>query len=586
MHRADVLLKFIQSLKIRSRDLRLIPLALNDPQKALFKRIEDAINRRKKVWAIVLKARREGVSTLIEALMLSRVLLNDYVHALVMASKDGNTAEIWRMASTMVENSPWAKYAKKVDKELHFGRSKLIVATAGTPDATRGFDLSCLHLSEVAFWQNHETMLAALQCLPDSLDSYCFIESTANGKVGDGELFYNTWCAAEAGENEFIPIFLPWYEMPEYAREGWFYPSDLQRGHPMRAKAIAARAQGIQPFVLTDLSDEEQALRDEYKLSAAQLSWRRWAIANKCQGNIDQFNQEYPASANQAFIQSGLPMFRSHQLAPFQATCFKGLRYRVDRGALVKDPQGYIEVWREPEPGHTYVIGADTSMGFDDQTGRAQRSRSAACILDMETLEQVAEYDAASPPHVQAKHLAAMGRRYNNALLAPEVTSSGGGGGRELIVYLKEAGYWNLHVWRQADRIRREAGNLYGWETNARTRPMMIARIREVIEERSCVLHSTKLIAQLADFGESDEQRTEALTGRDDLLFAFGIALCSRRENYFPMPITKIEEANPFNPAKYGFAVQSYDVADAVTRHWANIRKKTPLLEDKSYMEL
>src|SRR6185436_19203393 len=99
------------------------------------------------------------------------------------------------------------------------------------------------------------------------------------------------------------------------------------------------------------------------------------------------FAQEYPATPDEAFIQSGLPFFSRAQL-----------------------------LW----------LDQDMEQG---SVGRLE-------VLDMESLEQVAEYDASSAPHVFARHLAMLGRFYKEALLCPEVQSSGGGGGRELLVYL------------------------------------------------------------------------------------------------------------------------------------------------------
>ena len=104
--------------------------------------------------------------------------------------------------------------------------------------------------------------------------------------------------------------------------------------------------------------------------------------------------------------------------------------------------------------------------------------------------------------------------------------------------------------------------------------PMMIARIREVITERTCTLHSAELLKQLANFGENEAGRTEALSGHDDLLFAFGIALCSRRENYFGdnkvVPIT----TNKFDPTSFGFPMYKHAANEAVARHWDLLQKK------------
>lgn len=61
----------------------------------------------------------------------------------------------------------------------------------------------------------------------------------------------------------------------------------------------------------------------------------------------------------------------------------------------------------------------------------------------------------------------------------------------------------------------------------------MLARIREVVMEKSAVIHSRRLLKQLSAFGEDDHGHMEALAGRDDLLFAWGIGLMSRSENYF-----------------------------------------------------
>jgi hypothetical protein len=63
--------------------------------------------------------------------------------------------------------------------------------------------------------------------------------------------------------------------------------------------------------------------------------------------------------------------------------------------------------------------------------------------------------------------------------------------------------------------------------------------------ERSAVIHSRRLLTQLASFGEADSGRMESLAGHDDLLFAWGIALVSRTENYFAMPPQATTAAMP-----------------------------------------
>jgi hypothetical protein len=497
--RSDRWLKFIQKLKIRARNRKIIPLEFNHPQRRVWDEVAPKIDRLEPIRLIILKARREGISTEIESWLMTMIASGDNVNALVTAHQKKPAGKIWSMSKLFVTSSPILSSLATVGaNKIEIGRSILEVATAGSPESERGGDLTAWHASEAAFYPHPEVMTATMQSLPDSKDIFTIgvLESTANGKVGDGALFYQEWTRAIEGDSEWVPIFLPYHEFPEYSLPG---------------------------IAVENLDAEEFELRKRFELTDAQLAWRRWKIANDLQGDIDKFHQEYPAFP-------------------------EGTRGSIDPdGTFHATPKGPVEIFVWPQDGHEYVVGGDSSMGIEDkdETGPGSHSRSAAEVIDMETMEQVAEYDGVSPPHLFARHLAGLGRLYKNALLAPEVQSSGGGGGRELIVYLRDLEYWNLHKWKQPDRVERTVGTLYGWETNARTRPRMLARIREVVMERSAVIHSRRLLTQLSSFGEADSGRMESLAGHDDLLFAWGIALVSRTENYYVMPHQSAPVAMP-----------------------------------------
>jgi len=71
-----------------------------------------------------------------------------------------------------------------------------------------------LHASEAAFWASLlEQMAALMQTIPDIDGTEIIIETTGN-QFGDE--FHQLWRRAQAGENEFIPIFLPWSIDPTY----------------------------------------------------------------------------------------------------------------------------------------------------------------------------------------------------------------------------------------------------------------------------------------------------------------------------------------------------------------------------------
>jgi hypothetical protein len=95
-------------------------------------------------------------------------------------------------------------------------------------------------------------------------------------------------------------------------------------------------------------------------------------------------------------------------------------------------------------------------------------------------------------------------------------------------------------------------------------------------------------LKQLANFGENESGRTEALTGHDDLLFAFGIALCSRRENYFAPTTAAAPTRNHFDPSVFGFPMYANTVGESLAAHWKKLQRpaKGSPLEERSYLEL
>lgn len=509
---SQVYRRLMERLPVRTPRRAIVPMRFNQAQDFIHRSVAPDLDAGRPIRRIVLKARRLGMSSWIENFLTCLCVMQNFTQAMVVAHEAPATARIWEMSKRFVEGSPLRAIGRITGHKIEFRASTIELATAGSPNATRGHDLTACHLSEVAFWKDATAMLAILQCLPREEDvfSAAFIESTANGMVDDGALFYEEWLKAVQGDGSFVPIFLPWHTFPQYT------------------------SANMRP--MDDLESDEAQLRTDLGLTWGQLRWRRRVIVDECQDDAEKFNQEYPATPEMAFIMSGQPYFSARDLLWLEPWVQRGRRGKLveerERVTFKEDAEGRYVIFRPPEPGHEYVIGADSAMGHDD----ASHSRSAAEVVDMDTLEQVAEYEAPSPPHLFARDLALLGRAYNEALLFPEVQSSGGGGGRELIVYLRDQyNYPSIGGWKGAnDRIRAYNPVLYGWETNSRTKPQMIARMREVMDERSALIHSRALLTQLRTFGEKDSGAIEALAGHDDLLMAWGIALMGRFQNHIP----------------------------------------------------
>src|SRR5690606_30835997 len=82
-------------------------------------------------------------------------------------------------------------------------------------------------------------------------------------------------------------------------------------------------------------------------------------------------------------------------------------------------------------------------------------------------------------PRRYARVLADLGRWFEDldgrpALLAPEINS---GWGAEVVSELTsvEVNYWNLYRWTRATSVSGRASGDYGWQTNRRTRPALLA---------------------------------------------------------------------------------------------------------------
>lgn len=134
------------------------------------------------------------------------------------------------------------------------------------------------HNSEVGFWPHaDEHAKGVMQAVSDEPGTEIILESTANGI---GNYFHARWVAAMAGESGYQAIFVPWYWQPEYR----------------------INTPGL---VLTD---EEEGLMAFYKdngLTPEHLAWRRIKIAGLStdfDAGLEQFKQEYPFSANEAFL--------------------------------------------------------------------------------------------------------------------------------------------------------------------------------------------------------------------------------------------------------------------------------------------
>jgi len=275
------------SLFIKTKTAKIEPFKLNKAQQYIHKRIEQQKKDTGKVRAIVLKGRQQGCSTYTEG-RFTWLTTNAFgVQAYILTHEEEATKSIFSMAKRYYENLPIhvkPKIRASNDKSLHFDAldSGYRVGTAGNKAVGRSMTNQLFHGSEVAFWPNaQEHAKGILQTIADEPNTEIILESTANGVGG---YFHEQWKAAERGETEFIPIFVPWY---------WTEES---------TKAV--------PHDLVFTPEEDKLIQHYTKdgLTREHVIWRRNKIAELSAGGADglkAFRQEYPFNAAEAFQVSG-----------------------------------------------------------------------------------------------------------------------------------------------------------------------------------------------------------------------------------------------------------------------------------------
>ena len=260
-------------LKIRTKEGQILPFTLNRAQQYIHAKLEEQKALTGKVRALILKGRQQGCSTYVGARYYHQVIHRFGTQAFILTHALDATNNLYKMAQRYYENTPSLikpEVTTSNAKELIFGKldSGYKLGTAENQSVGRSATIQLLHGSEVAFW-NHasEHAKGIFQAVPNATGTEIVLESTANGV---GNFFHQQWQKAEAGESEYIAIFVPWFWQEEY-----------QTNVPDN-------------FALT--VDEEELMR-QYNLTIKQIAWRRNKITEFSVNGTDgvkSFMQEYP----------------------------------------------------------------------------------------------------------------------------------------------------------------------------------------------------------------------------------------------------------------------------------------------------
>lgn len=274
-------------LKIVTKKRERVPFEWNKAQKYVHERLEAQRELTGGVVrALILKGRQQGISTYVAARFYHRSSMFKFIVVYILSHLDTSAKSLFKIVERYhVHNklAPTVGTQNKTEMEFPRLESSYTVATAGEGEGGRGKTATLFHGSEVAFWRNADSHFSAsVQTIPYEDGTEVILESTANGASGK---FYELWQEAVALNGDYIAIFVPWYWQDEYTR-------------PVPAN-----------FELLDDGDEDNLSEIEYYemfapdgMTMGHMVWRRAKIAEI---GRNKFDQEYPGTAEMAFVQSG-----------------------------------------------------------------------------------------------------------------------------------------------------------------------------------------------------------------------------------------------------------------------------------------
>ena len=510
-----------QNLVIRNKDGEIVPFQYNPIQARLDEAVAQLQAQGKPVRIIILKARQEGASTWTEGRIYEKIRRQRNQSALIISHELESSNHLYGMFERFHAHDPQKLPTDQANrKRLKFSSphgSEVLVSTAEKAHAGSSTTNQALHISELAKWPRAEqTMLSLMQTVPDNPTSFVIVESTAFGATG---YFKRLWDDAVAGRNEWMPIFFAWYDLPEYQMPVGTVPLTHFGTHP-RYNASPGEEDGLR----------QQGVTDE------QLTWRRYAINNRCGGDVELFHQEFPANAAESFLHSGRPRFDTAILARWKRSCVPPIwEGTIDiRGQLVEGEVGSVRIWENPVPGEQYIIGADCAEGVPGG------DYSAGAVLRKSTRQQVAtihghlgEIESDAYGHL-LEHL---GYHYNTALIAPEINAYG----RAVVEYLLKRNYPRLYHRPSQGKEEVDYSNQVGWQTNSATKPVMISDLAAAIRDESIDIPEKETVHELLGYLVLDNGKTgnapDDSNSHDDRVMRLAIAI--QALNYVSTPPIK-----------------------------------------------
>lgn len=529
------------------------PFIFNEFQKLLHKKVVEVERQGKPVRVIVVKPRRVGCSTYIQGRAMHKWNLSRNRVVRTVAQETDTVNDISGMARFYYDNLP-LQIKPKLDKNnpkilSTIGTNcKYRVHTAGTKVAARGGSSQFMHFTEVAYYENPTVIVGAKNIVKYLPQSEVWLESTPNGR----NYFYDRYMDAKHPDSDYIAVFFPWFEIPEYSRE-FDSPEEQERLYDSIYGHRETKQYGDEEAIIKEIKD-----RFNYDVTLKQLWWRRKCILDNCDKQPEKFNAEYPTDDISCFATSGSTVFPVSIVNTMLETCkqHEGVRGRLkwiydDNGqqtekvVFEENAAGMWHFWDHPERGYynRYIAGVDPAGGTEDG------DKHYIKVKDRATNKYIATLNSNCDAPLLLDEIKKAIIYFNNDIhLVIEANSVG----KYLIDFVKLE-YDNLYIRRGAAKRKNDEREVYGVYTTDSTKGPMVEHGLKIIKDQQTQDYDGEFWKQASTFIKEPNSRGYSYhaikkggSGHDrcfdDAVMAF--FFCEEGDRYMDEIMPDVSESN------------------------------------------
>lgn len=513
-----------------------------DSQEILYDEFEKLRRTTGKVRAIVDKARQMGGSTFVGGYIFANTIFTEHINTIVVAQDSDQSTYILDMYAAAIDELPWwmrprIRYKEKgkfidfdeKDDAVRYTRpglkTRLYADNGNKPTgAGRGKTFNRAHLDELAFWSDPTQLTKAIFPTMNAPDGIYVMISTPNGR---NDAWHNLWRKAESGDNDWHPIYVPFY------RREKTYSLPIPKGVE---------------FVLTEeekLIREQVQKKEHYFIKDEVFNWRRKRIQDfiAIDGDDKMFHQEYSMNAEESFQTSAVTAYPlgiiNKLMKRVRNPLWVGeISYDFDAGRPVtrvrnvspdedlEYPKSHnrLHIWEKPEAGASYCVGVDVSLGND---GGDYSCCQVLKTSDLTMDRQVACWHGYIDPESLAEIVLALCWLYNEALAAVEVNSMGMVTNNRLV---RQFEYENIYRYKHLDKLTHWMTDIIGFWTNDKTKRALMSKMSKTLIDDSIDIPDKFTVDEFYDFTEDGAEGDGA---HDDFQMALHIAHYCAHENEY-----------------------------------------------------